>query len=97
VAGDPGVDEELVLVDQIQPVELGGQRAAAEQHAAGRRVLELLHARAQIWECSRRRSEAVPFAVAAYIASAYWFTALTSFANPAVAIGGVGLLWRELR
>src|SRR5262249_27161108 len=28
-----------------------------------------------IWGCSRRRSEAVPFAVAAYIAAAYWFTA----------------------
>jgi glycerol uptake facilitator-like aquaporin len=37
-----------------------------------------------IWGCSRRRSEAVPFAVATYIAAAYWFTASTSFANPAV-------------
>jgi glycerol uptake facilitator-like aquaporin len=36
--------------------------------------------------CSRRRSEAVPFAVAAYIAAAYWFTASTSFANPAVTL-----------
>jgi glycerol uptake facilitator-like aquaporin len=39
---------------------------------------------AVIWGCSRRRSDAVPFAVAAYITSAYWFTASTSFANPAV-------------
>jgi len=39
---------------------------------------------AVIWGCSRRRSAAVPFAVAAYITSAYWFTASTSFANPAV-------------
>jgi glycerol uptake facilitator-like aquaporin len=39
-----------------------------------------------IWGCSRRRSEAVPFAVAAYIAAAYWFTASTSFANPAVTV-----------
>jgi glycerol uptake facilitator-like aquaporin len=37
-----------------------------------------------IWGCSRRRTAAVPFAVAAYITSAYWFTASTSFANPAV-------------
>ena len=37
-----------------------------------------------IWGCSRRRSAAVPFAVAAYITAAYWFTASTSFANPAV-------------
>jgi glycerol uptake facilitator-like aquaporin len=39
-----------------------------------------------IWGCSRRRADAVPFAVAAYIAAAYWFTASTSFANPAVTI-----------
>ncbi len=40
-----------------------------------------------IWGCSRRRSAAVvPFAVAAYITAAYWFTASTSFANPAVTI-----------
>jgi len=36
--------------------------------------------------CSRRRPDAVPFAVAAYIAAAYWFTASTSFANPAVTL-----------
>jgi len=28
----------------------------------------------------------VPFAVGAYITSAYWFTASTSFANPAVTL-----------
>jgi glycerol uptake facilitator-like aquaporin len=39
-----------------------------------------------IWGCVRRRSAAVPFAVAAYIAAAYWFTASTSFANPAVTL-----------
>ena len=41
---------------------------------------------AVIWGCSRRRSAAVPFAVAAYITAAYWFTASTSFANPAVTV-----------
>ena len=41
---------------------------------------------AVIWGCSRRRSQAVPFGVAAYITSAYWFTASTSFANPAVTL-----------
>ena len=40
-----------------------------------------------IWGCARFRSEATPFAVAAYIAAAYWFTASTSFANPAVTFG----------
>ena len=42
--------------------------------------------RSVIWGCSRLRSNAVPFAVGAYITAAYWFTASTSFANPAVTI-----------
>lgn len=36
--------------------------------------------------CIRHRAEAVPYAVAVYIVAAYWFTASTSFANPAVAV-----------
>jgi glycerol uptake facilitator-like aquaporin len=39
-----------------------------------------------IWGCSRLRSDAVALAVGLYITSAYWFTASTSFANPAVTI-----------
>lgn len=39
-----------------------------------------------IWGCSRVRSEAVPYAVGLYITGAYWFTASTSFANPAVTL-----------
>lgn len=35
---------------------------------------------------SRTRPAATPFAVAAFITSAYWFTASTSFANPAVTL-----------
>jgi glycerol uptake facilitator-like aquaporin len=34
----------------------------------------------------RRKAEALPAAVAVYIVGAYWFTASTSFANPAVTI-----------
>ena len=41
---------------------------------------------AVIWGCARLRADAVPFAVAAYITAAYWFTASTSFANPAVTL-----------
>lgn len=41
---------------------------------------------AAIWGCARSRPSAVPFAVGAYITAAYWFTASTSFANPAVSI-----------
>ena len=33
------------------------------------------------------RTTLAPFAVAGYIAAAYWFTSSTSFANPAVTIG----------
>jgi glycerol uptake facilitator-like aquaporin len=41
---------------------------------------------AVIFGCARLRANAVPFAVAAYITAAYWFTASTSFANPAVTL-----------
>lgn len=34
----------------------------------------------------RYRVEAIPYSVAAYIVGAYWFTASTSFANPAVTV-----------
>jgi glycerol uptake facilitator-like aquaporin len=36
--------------------------------------------------CARARPAATPFAVAAFIAAAYWFTSSTSFANPAVTL-----------
>ncbi len=42
---------------------------------------------AVIWGCVRLRSQiVVPFAIGAYIVAAYWFTASTSFANPAVTL-----------
>ena len=39
-----------------------------------------------IWGVARRRADSVPYAVGAYITAAYWFTASTSFANPAVTL-----------
>jgi len=39
-----------------------------------------------IFGCVARTPSAVPYAVGLYITSAYWFTASTSFANPAVTI-----------
>lgn len=39
-----------------------------------------------IFGCVVRTPAAVPYAVGLYITSAYWFTASTSFANPAVTI-----------
>ena len=39
-----------------------------------------------IFACVAQRPESVPYAVGLYITAAYWFTASTSFANPAVTI-----------
>jgi glycerol uptake facilitator-like aquaporin len=39
-----------------------------------------------IFGCGARTPAAVPYAVGLYITSAYWFTASTSFANPAVTL-----------
>ncbi|HVH27185.1 MAG TPA: MIP/aquaporin family protein [Vicinamibacterales bacterium] len=39
-----------------------------------------------ILNCSRHDRRALPVAVGAYITAAYWFTASTSFANPAVTV-----------
>ena len=39
-----------------------------------------------IWGCRAHREPVTALAVAAYITGAYWFTASTSFANPAVTI-----------
>jgi glycerol uptake facilitator-like aquaporin len=39
-----------------------------------------------IFGCVKRAPAAVPYAVGLYITAAYWFTASTSFANPAVTI-----------
>jgi glycerol uptake facilitator-like aquaporin len=39
-----------------------------------------------IFGCAARTPASVPYAVGLYIVSAYWFTASTSFANPAVTV-----------
>ncbi|MES1981869.1 MAG: MIP/aquaporin family protein [Pseudomonadota bacterium] len=41
---------------------------------------------AAIIGCTRSRPTVAPYAVAAYITAAYWFTSSTSFANPAVTL-----------
>ena len=48
MAGDPGVEEHLVLVDQIQPVEFGRKLAATEEYAVRGSVLEPLQTRLQV-------------------------------------------------
>jgi glycerol uptake facilitator-like aquaporin len=39
-----------------------------------------------IFGCLASAREAIPYAVGLYITAAYWFTASTSFANPAVTV-----------
>lgn len=39
-----------------------------------------------IWGCVKQNLAALPVAIGAYITAAYWFTASTSFANPAVTL-----------
>ena len=70
---------ELPLVSASQHVRAGPAQWFSEFVA----TFGLL---AVIIGCSRSRPASVPFAVAAYIVSAYWFTASTSFANPAVTL-----------
>ncbi len=70
---------ELPLYAASSHVRSGGAQAFSEAIA----TFGLL---AVIWGCSRRRAESTPFAVGAYITAAYWFTASTSFANPAVTL-----------
>lgn len=60
-------------------VRAGGAQALSEIVATFGLVLVILGT-------SSRRADAVPFAVGAYITSAYWFTSSTSFANPAVTL-----------
>lgn len=65
---------------------------AASQHvrAGGAQVFSELVATfgllSVIWGVSRKNASFTPFAVGAYITAAYWFTASTSFANPAVTL-----------
>src|SRR5690606_4500614 len=47
VTSDPWMDEEPVLVDQIQPIQFGRERAATEEYSVRGRVLQLLYSRAQ--------------------------------------------------
>jgi glycerol uptake facilitator-like aquaporin len=69
----------LRLVSASQHVRNGSSQMFSEAVAS----FGLL---AVIWGSRRFRPSVVAFAVAAYIAAAYWFTASTSFANPAVTL-----------
>ncbi|MFS8113702.1 aquaporin family protein [Rhizobium jaguaris] len=70
---------ELPLFQASTTVRTGGAQWLAEVTATFGLVFVILAG-------LRFRSEAVPWLVGLYITAAYWFTASTSFANPAVAI-----------
>lgn len=69
----------LPLYSESHHVRSGGGLVLGE-------VIATFGLMAVIWGCARSKTEATPFAVAAYIVGAYWFTSSTSFANPAVTI-----------
>jgi glycerol uptake facilitator-like aquaporin len=69
----------LPLVDASLKVRTGGAQWFAEAVAAFGLVATILAG-------ARFNRSAVPWLVGLYITAAYWFTASTSFANPAVAI-----------
>ena len=70
---------ELPLIQISSNVRTGGHQWLAEGIATFGLV-------ATIIGCLKANSSAVPYAVGLYITAGYWFTASTSFANPAVTI-----------
>jgi glycerol uptake facilitator-like aquaporin len=70
---------ELSVVDLSTNVRSGGGQWLAEAMATFGLVAAILAG-------ARFRPEALPWLVGLYITAAYWFTASTSFANPAVTI-----------
>ena len=70
---------ELPLVQASQHAREGAGQFLAEAIATFGLILTILG-------CRRFRETAIPAAVGCYIAAGYWFTASTSFANPAVAV-----------
>lgn len=70
---------ELPLFQQSAHVRAGTAQMLAEFIA----TFGLL---ATIFGCRHHKQVVAPYAVAAYIVGAYWFTASTSFANPAVTV-----------
>lgn len=69
----------VTLVEASQHVREGASQGISEVVATFGLVLVVLLV-------GRRNDASTPFAVGAYITAAYWFTASTSFANPAVTL-----------
>lgn len=72
-----------MFAEEILQVSLKARDGAAQGFSEAIATFGLLLV---ILGVSKNRAEATPVAVGLYITSAYWFTASTSFANPAVTI-----------
>ena len=65
------------------------QRSTHVRGGAGQVIAEFVATLGLLWvisSCARHQPAGCPWAVGAYITGAYWFTASTSFANPAVTL-----------
>jgi glycerol uptake facilitator-like aquaporin len=69
-----------------EPVFFASQRVRSDGAQLFSEFVATFGLLAVIWGCARLPSGMVAFAVGGYITAAYWFTASTSFANPAVTI-----------
>jgi glycerol uptake facilitator-like aquaporin len=70
---------ELPVMQLSQKLRAGSGQLLSEFTATFCLLLTILRV-------SRHRPELIPFAVAAMVAAGYWFTASTSFANPAITL-----------
>jgi glycerol uptake facilitator-like aquaporin len=70
------------LMFELPAVQFGTH----ERSGAGQWLAEAVATAGLVMTVLGCRKNAVPFAVGLYITAAYWFTASTSFANPAVTI-----------
>jgi glycerol uptake facilitator-like aquaporin len=68
------------------PAFTASQHVRAGTGLVASEVLATFGLLAVIWGVGKSRPGAAPYAVAAYIVGAYWFTPSTSFANPAVTL-----------
>ena len=84
IAGIAGVFLAHLMFDvEIMQASVKNRAGIGQWVSEGVATFGLLMA---ILGCLRHRAEAIPYAVGLYITAGYWFTASTSFANPAVTI-----------
>jgi glycerol uptake facilitator-like aquaporin len=69
-----------------EPVLAYSVKARAGVHQVASEFVAAFGLMLVVWACIRLRLASAPALVAAWIVAAYWFTASTSFANPAVTL-----------